>query len=155
MYTWHWNESFWNDISIQYLFHPVAHRYFDPVGALIEYYRYNKTLVKKKQELIRLKVFELQYSLENYYNLDNDIHEKPWLNNTKDINNNESINNKKAKWPKDEYGNPMRDAYDIIIDHVLGWHSGTEIDERKGTIPECWNNGIVNITLNKCVKKIK
>ena len=37
----------------------------------------------------------------------------------------------------------MRDAYDITMDHVLGWHSGAVKDERNATTPECWNGELV------------
>ena len=54
-----------------------------------------------------------------------------------------------STWPVHANGESMRDAYEISMDHVLGWHSGKEADVREGTVPECWG-GYVNRTLNKC-----
>ncbi len=63
MYTWHWEESFWKDILIELDFHPVSHRYLDPIVALQTLYNNNRTWIEEKQRKIRSKVFELQYSL--------------------------------------------------------------------------------------------
>jgi Exostosin family len=143
MYTWHWEEEFWNAASIEFPHGPTARRDFDPVLALKELSVHNKSLIERKQELIRSRVFELQYSLDG-------IHE---------ISRMETKTAKDGKggqitipktWPLYADGAPMRDAYDIIMDHVLGWHSGAELDVRNGTIPECWN-GEFTETMNKCV----
>jgi hypothetical protein len=165
MYTWHWDESFWNDISIMINFHPVAFRYSDPIIELQNMFNNSMDLIRKKQKLIRSRVFELQYSLEGRNDRELDV--KPWLVNdgnnnltftmaqsllisnveTKVNNNN---NNNIGTWPIDSEGNPMRDAYDITMDHVLGWHSGLEADFRNASVPECWN-GILNKDKTKCI----
>ena len=193
MYTWHWEEEFWLDVSIQFPIEPVKRKQFDIVLALQDLMKYNSTLIAKKQELIRSRVFELQYSLdgrhelnnknannnnnndnnidantinklentENVKNIDNDIgniyEENYDINGTNIRKNilsyqNISINNINndihENWPRYNDGTPMRDAYDLIMDHVLGWHSGTEKNVRNGTVPECWNGYVDN---NKCV----
>lgn len=158
MYTWHWSESFWNQISIQYPFHPTAFRYFDPVLALQELWVNNRTEILHKMELIRERVFELQYSLEGRIELNGPLTKKPWLNmntihrynNTKYIDS----GNYNSIWPVDKHGNYMMDAYDIIISQVLDWHTGNALNVRNATVPECWN-GVLNVTLNKCVPTAK
>ena len=162
MYTWHWEEEFWSAVSIQYPFDPTAKRYFDPVLALKDLMVHNSSLIAEKQRLIRSRVFELQYSLDGKYES-----MLPWedVRNIRDKYG-PQIDDKIAKsdlilnknWPVDESGLPMRDAYDIIMDHVLGWHSGAEPDVRNGTVPECWN-GYLDVLENKCkphpeVKKV-
>jgi hypothetical protein len=66
MYTWHWNESFWKQISIELPFHPIAHRYYDPINELQSYVTHNQSWIAQKQSLIRQYVFQLQYSLAGY-----------------------------------------------------------------------------------------
>ena len=44
----------------------------------------------------------------------------------------------------------MRDAFDICVDLVLGWHSGDIIHYRNATVPECWDGKLDKIK-NKCV----
>jgi xyloglucan galactosyltransferase MUR3 len=135
MYTWHWSESFWYDVSIELPFHPTAYRMFDPVSYLNELYRNNTDMIKRKLELIKERVFELQYSLDGrYYGNRHDIEEIP------------------KHWPRYRDGKPMRDAYDIAMDLVLGWHSGRVADIRNGTVPECWNDAVVDKSINKCVR---
>ena len=141
MYTWHWDEEFWRDVLVELPFHGVAHRYFDPVSALREMMDKNVSLVEHKQRLLRARVFELQYSLDHS---SQDTFKKSadggmeW----------------ESTWPRTERsdseildasahyrmrGAPLRDAYEITMDHVLGWHSGREADFRNATVPECWN----------------
>lgn len=139
MYTWHWEEAFWKDVTIDFAHHPVAHRYVDPVERLREMLKVNGSEVRRKQALIRARVFELQYALDGQ--------EEAWYQRTEqgmEFHN---------SWPR-EHGaaaTPMRDAYGITMDHVLGWHSGLEADVRNATVPECWVNGELNVTLNRCV----
>ena len=141
MYTWHWEEAFWKEVTIEFSHHPVAYRYLDPIASLREMLRVNGSEVRRKQALIRSRVFELQYAL--------DFEEEKWYQRTE--NGMEFTNS----WPKekDSGGNsvPQRDAYGVIMDHMLGWHSGLEPDVRAGTVPECWVNGVLNETLNRCV----
>lgn len=135
MYTWHWTESFWYEISIELPFHPTAYRQFDPVVYLKDLYENQTESIKRKQKLIKERVFELHYALDSWnYNLKNRGSVFP------------------KTWPRYEDGSPMRDAYEIIIELVLGWHSGRILDIRNGTVPECWNGGIVDKKLNKCVR---
>ena len=49
MYTWHWEEEYWKDVSIEYPWDGVAKRYFDVVLALKELMLHNQTLIAKKQ----------------------------------------------------------------------------------------------------------
>jgi hypothetical protein len=134
MYTWHWSESFWYDISIELPFHPTAFRVNDPIILLQNLYRNQSDLVKRKQALIKAKVFELHYALDGrHYDYESSGEEIP------------------KHWPRNADGTAMRDAYDISMDHILGWHSGRVPDIRNGTVPECWNGAEVDKTLNKCV----
>jgi len=122
--------------------------------------------VLKKQQLIREKVFELHYALEGREELDGKVlaaKSRPWLNlsdpseSKTDVS--ASLSTGKGSWPSyvtggDDLGLPMRDAFEIIIDHVLGWHSGTESEYRNASIPECWG-GELNKERTKCVKVVK
>lgn len=136
---------------------PTAKRLFDPVLALQDLLLNNATLIAKKQELIRSRVFELQYSLHGKHETlasitaaatfkgnSNDLY-GPQISDTFAF----QFNDINEKWPVDSTGRPMRDAYDVIIDHVLGWHSGKEPDIRNATVPECWN-GYLDLAMNKC-----
>ena len=123
MYTWHWSELFWKAVSIEMPHNDVAHHHKDPVEYLYHLTQNLSAVIKEKQRLLSSRAFELHYALDG--------------------------KEEGGVWPKLN-GEPMRDAYEIAIDHVLGWHSGKEPDERQGTVPECWG-GYVNKTLNKCV----
>ena len=177
MYTWHWEESFWKDILIEYSFHPVAFRYFDPVKDLQAMLANKSEEVARKQKLIRERVFELQYSLESYLEDDDDVSCAPWISNhqapivvndtvvesVEDTSCSISNSNfyspqkvrpatpkKKSNWPIDSNGNPQVDAYEKIMLQIFDWHSGRAPDVRNGTVPECWN-GYLNVTANKCI----
>jgi hypothetical protein len=93
-------------------------------------------------------VFELQYGLEGR------LPGERWC--AKDLNHevyNTSIHSESpcsskdadsddigaGHWPVYSDGAPMRDAFDICIDHALSWHSGRIPDFRNVTVPECWN----------------
>jgi hypothetical protein len=141
MYTWHWEEEFWKDVIISFNHHPVAHKYFDPILALKEMMVNQTDFVRRKQDLIRQRVFELQYGIDGR-------HEVEKITDGHHVDKFDHL--MKSTWPRDSSGRPMRDAFDICIDHALGWHSGSEPDVRKGTVPECWD-GHLNKTLNKCV----
>jgi hypothetical protein len=135
MYTWHWPETLWREIEVSLAFHPVAHRYMDPIEELRKLVANNRSLVEKKQRLIREKVFELQYGLDN-------VHEEVFRKVTS------GGMEWYSSWPKTpDTLEPMRDAYDITMDHVLSWHSGKEVDFRDATVPECWN-GFLNKSAN-------
>lgn len=153
MYTWHWEEEFWKSVSIEFAFDPTAKRYFDPVLALQDLLLHNASLIASKQALIRSRVFELQYSLDGRFEKiesSDTIDVKldmigPQLD-SKMMQLNEKIN---ENWPVYSNGQPMRDAYDLIMDSVLGWHTGVEADIRNGSVPECWN-GYLDVKENKC-----
>ena len=49
MYTWHWSEEFWREISVMLHFHGVTHRYIDPVEELKKTIRNNSSLIKKNK----------------------------------------------------------------------------------------------------------
>ena len=51
-------------MAVEFPFHPVAHRYTDPVLALQTMLRNDTAGVLRRQRLLRERVFELQYSLE-------------------------------------------------------------------------------------------
>lgn len=143
MYTWHWDESFWNEISVDLPFHPTAFRYSDPVIALRDLYANQTDLIKHKQRLIKERVFELQYSLDSRFYEYGD---------TAILNATENSYKVPENWPKYKHNSkPMRDAYDITMDLVLGWHSGRIPDIRNGTVPECWNGSILDKVANKCI----
>ncbi len=142
MYTWHWEEAFWREVVVALPFHGTAHRYFDPVAALQKMRAQNATLIAQKQALLRSRIFELQYSLDH-------SHQEVFRKSS-----GSSAMEWSTTWPRVEAeggvvldeqacaqgrGWPMRDAYDITMDHVLGWHSGREMDFRNATVPECWN----------------
>ena len=180
MYTWHWEEAFWKEVSIEYSLHPVAHRYFDPVKALKELVTTKPEQVAHMQALIRSRVFELQYGLdgleETYQHasaLEYITSTQPQLSNLSiDANLSsidkdavtytkrlpasstaltEQVSHKAAStWPMDSQGRPMRDAYDIVVDLFLEWHSTGQRGFRNATVPECWN-GRLDTVLNKCV----
>jgi len=120
MYTWHWPEYFWKMVSIEMPHGDVAFRRKDPVEYLLQLTKNISHIIKEKQNLLKERAFELHYALDSR----------------------EEAEDKNGSWPYLN-GVPMRDAYEIAMDHVLGWHSGKEIDKRQGTVPECWN-GYVN-----------
>ena len=141
MYTWHWSEEFWREISVMLHFHGVTHRYVDPVEELKKLMKNNATLIKRKQELIRSRVFELHYALDFHHE---EIFRKSHAGAMEWTNT----------WPRDPQGRPERDAYEVTMDHVLGWHSGREKDFRDATVPECWNGRLdtsANNGKGKCV----
>lgn len=148
-------------------FHPVAFRYSDPVLALQELLRTNPALVRRKQELLRARVFELQYSLEGPlegeelvpgFQVNSPFQPPPTSSLTAMNDNNSelhdtSIPSMKHSWPIDAGGNRYRDAFDICIDHALSWHSGRVPDFRNATTPECWNGWLdktANFGKGKC-----
>jgi hypothetical protein len=186
MYTWHWEESFWRDISIEMNFHPVSYRYQDPIITLENLMKYNRSYIEWKQSLIRAHVFELQYSLHGLVEKYQYSSLLPYLNVTFNqtlyaiyqnaLQNVSNENQKHAKdeviyikkepkdsvmkeeiishyegtnWPKDKDGKYIRDAYEITMDYILGWHSGRWQDIRNATVPECWD-GWLDTVMNKC-----
>jgi hypothetical protein len=181
MYTWHWEESFWHDVIVEYTMHPVAHRYFDPVVALKKLLTENPAEVARKQELIRQRVFQLQYGLdglEELFQYDSPLEyialtqprvvpanasdageavaTSKWNNDAvvytkRTGKGSEHVSHKGASstWPKDARGNYLRDAYDIVMDLALEWHSSGLRGVRNATVTECWN-GWLDKAANQC-----
>lgn len=177
MYTWHWEEDFWKQVVIEFPLHAVSHRYFDPVEALLNMYRNHTETIITKQKLIRSRVFSLQYGLDGLEDLYQYKSALPYLKlintNISDTNNityqhkHSSIDtnhveldsNLNSSWPRrdaatvtsngEEGHQYMRDAYDIVVDYFLGWHSGQIPHIRNATVPECWD-GWLDKVLNKC-----
>mmetsp|Transcript_9185 Transcript_9185/g.9255 ORF Transcript_9185/g.9255 Transcript_9185/m.9255 type:complete len:482 (+) Transcript_9185:343-1788(+) len=129
MYTWHWEESFWKSVVIEFDMDLVLQRRLDPIQALKELAAGDASFISSRQQRLRDRVFELQYSLVGF----DEIARKGL--------------DKNSSWPldKNNFNGRMRDAYDIGIDHVLGWHSGKETRVRNATSPHCWN-GMLNST---------
>jgi hypothetical protein len=100
-------------------FSDIANYRQDPVNYLNEINKNISHIIREKQDLLTQRAFELHYALD-------------WRQE----------GGRDSTWPMLD-GEPMRDAYEIAMDHVLGWHSGKEADVRQGTVPECWN-GYVN-----------
>lgn len=163
MYTWHWEESFWHEVSVVLPYHPVAFRYLDPVSYLVDMLKNNASLVQRKQQLIRERVFQLQYSevnrVDKYQYTSNLTYITVLPGNTSNdvvyhtrqppkVGQEEEVVTA-TTWPVDSEGKPMRDAYDIIMDYVLGWHSGSLVHFRNATVPECWD-GWLDTVNNKC-----
>lgn len=160
-------------VSIHYDFHATAHRYFDPVVALMKFYEQNRTAVSRMQQLIRSRVFQLQYSIDGPRDVYQFQSPLPYVKLTYDHPQNSSsktmnpdairyetrepqtaavvVNN---GWPMvtDDQGGtrPEKDAYDVIIELCLQWHSGSAVRVRNATVPECWD-GRLDKQLNKCV----
>ena len=171
-YTLHWSESFWRDVLIELPLSTAMNTAFDPILYLNDLYTHNYTLIQYKQELIRSRVFELQYSLEGPYTraflhpskLSSVIYQE-----TTDTNTTSSILQHAhdtstgtdavhaINWPKDIKGMYIRDAYDISITHVLSWHSGRVKPYRGGTVEFCWE-GVLDRAGNKgrgeCVRTL-
>jgi hypothetical protein len=120
------------------------------VQYLIDLYRNDSDTVLKKQRLLRAKAFELQYALDWKGEVSVADHNS-WPNELLDTNNpllidelknrNDSVSlldifvsklSDMNKVSDKDAKRPMRDAYNIAIDHVLGWHSGAEPDVRIG-----------------------
>lgn len=132
MYTWHWSQDLWKQIVIEIpknetngdSIHSVL--FADPVLYLKELYDTQPELIQRKQALLRDHVFKLQYSLEAYV--------------------------PGSSWPLDaSTRQPMRDAYDISMDLVLGWHTGRHYRFRNATVPPNWCFGDGVLVNNECI----
>lgn len=164
MYTWHWEEAFWEEIAITLQFHPTAFRHWDPVTYLMSLVAHNASLIEHKQALIRSRVFELQYGLDGYQDKYQYKSALPYLT-LQSVNGTieqvyrknasmveEVVSNAKSSWPHKQVNGKtvrQRDAYDITMDYILGWHSGELKDIRNATVPECWD-GWLDKKANKC-----
>lgn len=143
MYTWHWEEQFWKDVIVEMLHHPVAFRYSDPVAVLKTMLEKDEAGVRRKQRLLRSRVFQLQYGLDGRFEDDLSVRGLKGPINA-------SSTPLRPNWPiHPGTGLPMDDAFDVCIDLCLGWHSGRVPDVRNATVPECWN-GWLDKAANKC-----
>lgn len=165
MYTWHWEEEFWKKISISLSFHHIAHRQSDPILYLSDLYTNNRSLIENMQKLIRERVFQLQYSKHGltekyqfksklkYITLEANNLKSDLFYNFKVPHNNETLEDivtyQHSTWPRSENGEPLKDAYQIIMDYCLSWHSGELVHFRNATVPECWD-GWLDVKNNMC-----
>ena len=141
MYVWHWEEDVWKAATVSLPSKGVAHRYEDPVQALVKLYKSDPEGVKAKQALIRRKAFELHWA----------IHPPP----------SSSQRSSSSSWPLTEDGTPLPDAFELLLRWTLGWHSGRL---PRGTFPAhipspsapganpCWS-GMPNHNLTRCIPK--
>lgn len=176
MYTWHWEESFWKEISVELPFHGVAHRYVDPVTLLVQMLKNDSEGVKRKLDLIKSRVFELQYGHDGRINQYLTGSALPYLtlqeNHTAaaaasgsgssgatdviyHIHSTSGTEDLSSQWPSAAAAAGsgkgfMRDAYDISMDLLLGWHSGELVRFRNASVPECWD-GYLDKKANKCM----
>ena len=103
MYTWHWSTQLWKDVIIEIPINmsPAPNEpalLSDPILYLKQLYEKDVEDIRRRQRLMRRHAFELSYALEFY--------------------------KEGSSWPLDEQGKPVRDAYEITMDHVLGLHAG-------------------------------
>lgn len=121
------------------------------------------------QKLIRSRVFQLQYSIEgprDVYQFKSPL-AYVTLKYQQQANNSGTVMNPDGivyetrepqdalvvvnpEWPRTEDGRPEKDAYDVIIELCLAWHSGSLVRKRNATVPECWD-GRLDKSKNKCV----
>jgi hypothetical protein len=125
MYIWHWSESLWKDVVIEIEYQ--RHSKFDPVEFLKNLVALNASLVQVKQKLIRDNVFRLHYALERYSLIVG------------------------STWPTDSEGRPLPDAFEVIMEQVLGWHSNRLGRIRNASVPECWGKAVIDVDGKKCV----
>lgn len=181
MYTWHWEQEYWEDVVVHIDFQSVARRVVDPIEYLQELWTKKRHVVRKKQQLLRARAFELQYSLHGREQLETNNSPE----NEKRLRGNEKgeqdalLAGKSSLWPNcplpprsssniasiphyspldsdvvpadgQERTAPCRDAFELIIDWTLAWHSGEVADRRVGSVTECWD-GHLDSRLNKCI----
>lgn len=241
MYTWHWEEEFWNAVVVSIPVKQVEHRLLDPVEYLRDYLLRKPDEVARKQELLRSRVFELQYSIHGPYEVppllmpeEEPAQARADMKTSEDAagaaavaarGTGESpatgeadsgargraarrLRKKKGGsgsaseaaagaaplatpstpvnprayngtynavvYPEHRWSNkgtphstwplcgtgmntqalrPCRDAYDIVMELTMGWHSGTGVpDVRVGSVPDaCWGSGVLDKRLNRCV----
>lgn len=109
MYTWHWSTELWKNVVIEIPINMAASNkpvfLSDPILYLKQLYEQEPRNIRERQRLLRRHAFELSYALEFM---------KP-----------------NSSWPLDERGEPLRDAYEITMDYVLGLHTGMMIERPK------------------------
>ena len=103
MYTWHWSTELWKDIAVEIPMNMVdgdkPALFSDPIQHLKDLMEKEPEKVAQRQKLLREHAFELSYSLE-FYQAGSE------------------------NWPLDEKNRPIRDAYEIAMDTLLGLNSG-------------------------------
>ena len=130
MYTWHWEEEYWQRILIEFDMDLVIQRKLNPIAELKRMVANDSTFILTRQKLLRERVFQLQYSLVGY--------------DVASLQTNASAPIKSCSWPMEvDKAVPIKDAYDIAIDWVLDWHAGGRSRVRKASTPHCWN-GMLN-----------
>lgn len=151
MYTWHWEEEFWNDVVVELDFRSTIFGQLDAVVHLKNLLLNNESMVRRKQELIRSRVFELQYSLQGGDgSADSTWPVQPVLSpSQKYVPVSELMETRRSAG---QYV-PQKDAFDITIDLALGWHSGTVPQVRVGSIPKCWEGAPVEANISVMVEK--
>ena len=123
MYTWHWSAKLWRDVVVEIPINlgnpekPVLNS--DPVLFLKVMVENDPKGIARRQRLLRQHAFELQYSLEFY--------------------------TEGSSWPLDEEGKPMRDAYEISMDHVLNMHAGRLNQKRQGPLESKWREDVKKV----------
>ena len=123
MYTWHWSAKLWRDVVVEIPLNfenperPVL--YSDPVQYLNDMVINDPKGIERRQKILRQHAFELQYSLEFY--------------------------TEGSSWPLDEEGKPMRDAYEISMDHVLNMHAGRLNQKRQGPLESKWREDVKKV----------
>ena len=131
MYTWHWSSELWKDIVIEIPINMLADKsqpmlLSDPIQYLKETAEKDPAGIEKRQKLLRRHAFKLSYALE-FYDYQNDA---------------------SSAWPRDEEGNPLRDAYDITMDHVLGMHAKRWTPKVIVEVGELWRREVESMLPN-------
>lgn len=123
MYAWHWGEL-WKQVLIEIPvnIHDESKPALasDPIQYLIEYVSKSPHELAKKQKLLRNHAFELSYAGEDY--------------------------KEGSSWPMDHRGRPVRDAYMITMNHVLGMSTGRLASRRSSKVEESWTDDAFKIT---------
>jgi len=141
MYVWHWSEELWHDVAVSIPAKSVSFRYQDPI-VLLRRMAQNVSDIERRQRLIREHVFKLQWSIE-----------PPPQVNTEEMAT--------TTWPKTADGKLVPDAFELMLNWTLGWHSGDISREvwpghippkSSATANPCWT-GEPNEDYTKCVPK--
>lgn len=128
MYTLHWSPQLWRDIVIEIPFNlsrSSNHTSLldDPILYLKNMVEKDQAGIERRQRLLRQYAFMLSYALESY-------------------NRSSSGGSFPSAWPRDEGGSPLRDAYEIAMDHVLGTHARGWVPVSGVEAKEVWRNDI-------------
>ena len=127
MYTWHWSTQLWKDIAIEIPMNVMNHTrsllLSDPIVYLKDLKVNEPEAIARRQKLLRRHAFELSYSLDFY---------QPG-----------------SPWPLDEEDRPVRDAYEITMDALLGKNSGT-FTEKPRVVESIWKKEVVKLVPDGC-----